>query len=89
MKKSVKKVVKKKNQKKFSDKVKNLKFSDIALIKLAVFTFTLWLIGMTSYLPPEDMLKVLIFIINYKWAFFAIFVLAAIKPMMNFFKKKK
>ncbi len=82
MKKSVKKVKKKNLQTKLSERVKNFSASDVALIKLAVFAFTLWLVGV---LP----LNYLLFVLINRWMFFAVFVLASIRPMIKFFQKKK
>jgi len=59
---------------------KNLSMTDIAMIKFAVFFFTLWIVTLLSQ-PAFDFVKRN----NFIW--FVLFILFSIKPLNKFFRK--
>ena len=59
---------------------KAMQISDIALIKLAVFFFTIWIVTLVS----QDVLN---FIFRNQLIWFILFILLAIKPIAKFFRK--
>uniref|UniRef100_A0A7C4M0E9 Uncharacterized protein n=1 Tax=candidate division CPR3 bacterium TaxID=2268181 RepID=A0A7C4M0E9_UNCC3 len=67
--------------KKTDKMIKNLDTMDIALTKLSVFFFTLWLIAL---IPSFS-----IWVISSKsWWFMLVWIILAIRPLCNSFMKK-
>ena len=59
---------------------KNMQASDIALIKMAVFFFTLWIITFFNQAAMD-------FVIRNQFIWFILFILFAIKPIAKVFRK--
>ena len=73
--------------KKWCDRIKELSVTDIPLIKLAVFFFSLWLIGLLAYWISPTV--IMAFLIEWRWALFCLMIIAGIKPSWKFWFGRK
>ncbi len=73
--------------KKWCNRIKELSVTDIPLIKLAVFFFSLWLVGLLAYwVSPTNIMA---FLIEWRWGFFSLMIIVGIKPTWKFWFGKK
>ena len=63
----------------YSEKIKNLGYLDMQFIKLAIISFTLFIVSFLSDYIDK--------IVAWRWIWLALFVLFAIKPAVKILKK--
>ncbi|MGC9310077.1 MAG: hypothetical protein ACP5D2_05310 [Candidatus Nanoarchaeia archaeon] len=68
-------------------RVKNVNCKDIVMIKLAVLFFTLWFIGLLAYWASLE--EIVNWLIEYRWASFALMIIFGSLPFYKCWIKKK